>query len=220
MPLDEIIRYVSSFLGGGCVAAVGNWVYSNWSARRAREVEVLRDQLRLLYGPLFFFTSQNEQLFKVTGDVERARAKFFEGKNWSSEEEALEELTKRHSATIDLKNAYIERVVKNNEQVMDILEKNWHLADPRDVEVLSRFQVDYTRHLVEIKESRAADVPFPVRMELGDIHFMHPDVIACVRATFDRQRARLTKLTGVRGSTRTRSWPKALRRGMGGTTGC
>jgi hypothetical protein len=73
MPFEEIIRYLLSFLGGGLVAAVGNWLHSSWSARRAREVEMLREQLRLVYGPLFFFTSQNEELFKLTDNVQNAR---------------------------------------------------------------------------------------------------------------------------------------------------
>ena len=60
-------------------------------------------------------------------------------------------VTKQHLATIDVGNTYIERVVKNNERVMDILEKNWHLVDADDVEVLSHFQVDYTRYHVEAK---------------------------------------------------------------------
>ena len=71
--MQEIIRYLLSFLGGGLVAAVGNWLHSSWSARRAREVEMLREQLRLVYGPLFFFTSQNEELFKLTDNVQNAR---------------------------------------------------------------------------------------------------------------------------------------------------
>jgi len=196
---EEIIRYVLSFLGGGFVAAAGNWVHSSWSARRAREVEGLREQLRLLYGPLFFFTSQNEQLFKLTGNVEDARREFFEGKKWSNDEKTQESLRKEHLATIELGNAYVRRVVKNNERVMDILEKNWHLVEPGDVEILSGFQVDYTRYLVEAKGQAATDVPFSVVMKLGQISFMHPDVIARVRATFERQRARLVKLTGVIG---------------------
>jgi hypothetical protein len=197
--MEEIIRYLLSFLGGGFVAAAGNWVHSSWSARRAREVEMLREQMRLLYGPLFFFTSQNEELFKLTGNVQDARREFFEDKKWSNEEQTLEALSKQHLATIELANTYVERVVKNNEKVMDILEKNWHLVDPGDIEILSRFQVDYTRYLVEAKEQGATGVPFSVVMKLGNISFMHPDVIARTRATFERQRARLAKLTGVSG---------------------
>jgi hypothetical protein len=37
MPAEEIIRYVLSFLGGGVISAGGNWAYTSWSARRARE---------------------------------------------------------------------------------------------------------------------------------------------------------------------------------------
>jgi hypothetical protein len=73
MTFEEIMRYVSSLIGGGLIAAVGNWIYSSRSARRAREVDFLRDQLRLLYGPLFFFTSQNEELFKLADNVQNAR---------------------------------------------------------------------------------------------------------------------------------------------------
>jgi hypothetical protein len=199
MSIEEIIRYMPSFIGGGVVAVVGNWVHSSWSARRAREVEGLREQLRLLYGPLFFFTIQNEQLFKLTGNVQDARREFFEGKKWSNEEKAQEALRKQHLATIELGNTYVKRVVKNNERVMDILENNWHLVEPGDIEVLSRFQVDYTRYLVEAKDRGITDVPFSVAMKLGPISFMHPDVIVRVRATFERQRARLVKLTGVGG---------------------
>lgn len=160
---------------------------------------MLQDQLRQLYGPLFFFTSQNEELFKLTGNIEDARREFFEGKQWSNEERTQEALSKQHLATIELGNTYVERVVRNNERVMDIIEKSWHLVDRGDVEILSRFQVDYTRYLVEAKDRGATGVPFSVRVKLGHIPFMHPDVIACVRATFERKRARLVRLTGVSG---------------------
>jgi hypothetical protein len=197
MPAEEIFRFVASFLGGGFVAAAGNWVYSTWSARRAREVEMLGEQVRLLYGPLFFLTSQAQQLFELTDSVEVARREFFEGKNWSNEQQTQDALSRQHLATIELKNAYVERVVKNNERVMDILERNWHLVDRGDIEILSRFQVDYTRYLVEERDQRAAGIPFSVRMKLGHVAFMHPDVIARVRATFERKQARFAKLTGV-----------------------
>jgi hypothetical protein len=97
MRIEEIIRYLSSFIGGGFVVAMGNWVYSSWSARRAREVEMLREQVRLLHGPLCFFTSQNEELFKLTDNVQGARREFFEGKNWSNEEKHCESSTWRRS---------------------------------------------------------------------------------------------------------------------------
>jgi proline dehydrogenase len=58
--------------------------------------------------------------------------------------------------------------------------------------------VDYTRYLVEAEEQGRKDIPFSVVMKLGEIPFMRQDVIARVRGTFEQQRARLVKLTGVR----------------------
>jgi hypothetical protein len=198
MPAEEIIRYALSFLGGGIISAVGNWVYLSWSARRAREVDLLREQNRLLYGPLFFFTSQNEALFKLAGHVNEVRREYFEGGNWSDEAQAQEVLGKQHIATIGLGNTYVKRVVRNNDKVMEILEKNWYLIEPADIEILSRFQVDYTRYLVEAKEQGTKGIPFQVIMKLGEIPFMHPDVMTCVREAFSRQRHRILKLTGVK----------------------
>jgi hypothetical protein len=51
MPAEEIIRYGLSFLGGGIISAVGNWFYSSWSTRRAREVDLLQEQNRRLFVP-------------------------------------------------------------------------------------------------------------------------------------------------------------------------
>ena len=115
-------------------------------------------------------------------------------------------------ATIELANAYVERVVKNNERVMDLLEKNWHVVDPGDVEILSRFQVHYTRYLVEAKEPGRKEVPLSVVIKLGNIPFMHPDVITCARKTFERRRARLMKLTGVRPQSTLPVWKRVFDR--------
>jgi hypothetical protein len=185
MPAEEIVRYGLSFLGGGIISAVGNWFYSSWSTRRAREVDLLQEQNRRLYGPLFFFTSQNEALFKLAGHVNEVRREYFEGRRWIDEAQVQEVLSKQHIATIQLGNIYVERVVKNNDKVMEILENNWHLVEPSDITILSRFQVDYTRYLVEAKEQATKEIP-------------HPDVMACVRDAFGRQRRRLLKLTGVK----------------------
>src|SRR5258708_5105012 len=131
MSSEEITRFLASLFGGGSVAVVGNWIYSNWSARRAREVEALREQLHLLYGPLFFLTSQNEELFKSTDKVRGVYDEYFVGK-WSEDENTQNTLDKQAEATIELQNTYISRVVKNNDRVMDILERNWHLANSVD----------------------------------------------------------------------------------------
>jgi hypothetical protein len=192
-----IFDYTAAFLGGGSIVAVGGWIHSNWSARRAREVEALREQLRSLYGPLYFFTRQNEELLQLHQKVEDARYKFFEGRGANLDTDALESLSKQHTRVIDLKNTYSQRLIDNNKRVMDLIEKNWHLVDASDVETLAQFQVDHTRYLVESEGNGAAGIPFNVLQDLGSIPVARPDLMACARKTFERKRARLVELTGV-----------------------
>jgi hypothetical protein len=167
-PPLTIAQLVISFIGGGLVSAIGNWLHANRSARREREMSLLQDQLRMLYGPLSFFTSQNEQLFKLSGRVQAGFDEFFTGR-WSNEESVQHSLVQSGEATTALSNAYIECVVENNARVMALLENNWHLADLPDLDVFSRFQVDYTRYLHEVKQQGRKNVPLNIVMKLGPI---------------------------------------------------
>jgi hypothetical protein len=193
MPPLEIIRLITVCVGGGLAVAVGNWIHANRSARREREIARLQEQLRLLYGPLWFFTSQNEQLLKLAGSVQDAHQEFFTGK-WSTDATTQSSLVEAGEATTSLSNMYVERVVENNSRVMAVLEANWHLTDLADVEIFSRFQVDYTRFLSEVKQRGRQKVPLQIMMKLGPIPFMHPDMIARVHAAVQQKQARLAEL--------------------------
>ena len=62
---EEIIRLVISFFGGGLVAGILAWLRAAISERKSRQIDYLNNQIRNLYGPLFFFVSLNENLFKL-----------------------------------------------------------------------------------------------------------------------------------------------------------
>jgi hypothetical protein len=96
-------------------------------------------------------------------------------------------------ASTNLGKMYVERVVKNNSRAMAILETNWRLADLADAEIFSRFQVDYTRFLTEVEQHGQKKIPLQILMQLGPIHFMHPDMIACVHGAVQRKQTRLAE---------------------------
>jgi hypothetical protein len=195
MTPDEIIRYILSFLGGGVVAAIGNWIYSTRAARRQNEIQHLLNQLKDLYGPVYFFTSQNEQLFGLCDDVHDAYSTHF-GQNWSPDARTQETLSKQAGATIDLGNAYVQQAVENNDRVMEVLRVHWHLVDDADVPVLSQFQVDHTRFTAEVKNKQAQGVPFAISQMLGSISYMRPEMIKAVKNAVVRKRGRLKELGG------------------------
>jgi len=189
---EEIVRYVMSFLGGGFAVAVGNWVYSTLSSSRQREVEHLMAQLQTLYGPLYYFTQQNEKLFELCGQFDTAYTKEFVSKEWSQDLQTQAAVKKDADATIELSNQYVRRVVANNERVMETLEKGWHLVDCDDVDELATFQVDFTRFKTEVNGPLKA--PYMVYKALGDISYMRPAMIERVKQKVHAKEARLREL--------------------------
>ena len=195
MTTEEIIRYILSFLGGGFVVAVGNWVTAAWSSRKQQEIIEIRDQVRSLYGPLHFFCSQNKRLVELSGTIHDAYKREFIDKRWSSEATTQERLKGQEETTIDLSNAYIARVLKNNEHVMHIMETQWHLLEPDDVDVFSEFQIDYVRHQEEYGERGSLRTPDAIYKALGHVALVRPKLIDHVESKFNQKRTRLFVLT-------------------------
>jgi hypothetical protein len=193
MSPEELARYVLSFLGGGVVAAIGNWIHATRSARRQNEVQYLLSQLQNLYGPLYFFTSQNEQLFKLYNDIHNAYSAYF-GRGWSREPSTQEALSAGAEATINLGNIYVRQVRENNEHVIEVLKNHWHLVDPDDLRVLSEFQVDHARFTTEVEKKEAQGVPFEISETLGSISYMRPEMIRVIQLAVDGKRERLRQL--------------------------
>jgi hypothetical protein len=190
--LEQAIQYLMSFLGGGFAVAVGNWVNSSVGARRQREIESLKGQLQSLYGPLSFFTHQNEKLFALCGKFNAAYTAEFVGKNWSQDERTQATVRADADTTIELSNEYIQRVVENNRRVMEVLEKGWHLADSEDIEELSQFQVDFTRFKTEVEGKHKT--PYAIYKAVGDVSYMRPSMIELVKRKVRIKEQRLREL--------------------------
>lgn len=193
----DILQLVVAFLGGGLVAAFGNWIHSTRSARRQSEIDYLNDQISRLYGPLHFFASQNEQLFQLYNDIHNAYSTEFQGK-WSSDRDTQQLLSEEMEAVIDLGNQYVDRVVQNNIQVIELLQTQWHLVDAIDIPVFARFQVDHVRFHTEVMEGRRTKLPWGVVSALDNISYMRPDMIDVVRTSVEAKQARLQKLRPVK----------------------
>lgn len=192
MTLEQFIQYLMSFLGGGFAVAVGNWVNSSIGARRQREIDRLKEQLQSLYGPLSFFTQQNDKLFALCGTFNDAYRIEIAQKNWSQDEKTQASVRADAETTIELSNQYIGRVVENNSRVMEVLEKGWHLVDGEDIEEFAQFQVDFTRFKTEVEGT--LKIPFRIYKAVGDVSYMRPSMIKLVKQKVLAKEARLREL--------------------------
>lgn len=197
--------FVIALLGGSAAAAVITILYQEKSTSRQRQMEFLNTQLRNLYGPLYFFTSQNERLFKLSRKILGAYNAEFIDKQWA--EESMNDVRKEANATIDLSNEYVQMVVKNNVKVIEILQKNWQLIDWDDIPIFSQFQVDFIRFKTEVEEKaqRGTRTTFLVHEHLGNISYMRPDMIKRVEDKWEVKRNQIASLM---------KWAKAFNKAL------
>lgn len=193
MPSEETIRLIISFLGGGLVAGILNWLKSSISERTSRKVELLSDQIRNLYGPLYFFTAQNENFFKVNEKFHDAYKVEFINQQWSQDNLTRERLQGETSQTIEIANMYIGLVKENNEKVIDILRQNYAHIDPDDVDIFQQFVVDYSRLKTETEENGRMITPMRIYPHIGEIYFMRPEFMERVKAKFQSKKADLER---------------------------
>jgi len=194
MTTEELIRLVISFLGGGTVAGILNWVFSAKSASKARKTESLTQQLNLLYGPLFFFVSQNDDMFKLNSKFQTAYKAEYSDNKRSQGKDMQKNFRAATSRTLDIADKYIDVVKNNNEKIVDILLHNYSFIDPDDVEFFQQFMIDYTRMKTEIGKEGTLQTPFEIYVHIGDISFMRPEFIEKVKSKFYFKKQKLNKL--------------------------
>jgi hypothetical protein len=194
MTPEELIRLVISFLGGGTVAGILNWVFSAKSASKARKTESLTQQLNLLYGPLFFFVSQNDDMFKLNSKFQTAYKTEYTGDKWSQDEDTQKNLRAATSCTLDIANKYIGVVKNNNEKIVEVLVNNYSFIDPDDVEVFQQFMIDYTRMKTEVDKDGTLQTPFEIYLHIGDISFMKSEFMEKVKSKFYLKKQQLNEL--------------------------
>ena len=194
MASEEVIRLIISFLGGGTVAGILSWIRVTRSEKRSRQIEFLSHQLRSLYGPLFFFVSQNDDMFKLNSTFQNAYRAEYVDQQWSLEPHTQETLREQTARTLDIANKYIAAVKHNNKKIIEILVNHYAYIDPDDVEVFQHFLVDHTRMNTEIDNNGTLQTPFMIYKRVGDISFMRPELIQRVQMKFYTKKRKLDDL--------------------------
>jgi len=182
--MEQTINLIVSFLGGGIIGGLINWVRVSRSEKEARKNELLSDQIKCLYGPLYFFTGLNESLFELTSKFQSAYTEHYVNQDWSRDPHTLESLKKETETTIELGNHYVRLTRKNNEKICEILRENYSYIEPDDTEIFQRFIIDQLRMEREFKEGEPLETPFEIYSKVGEVSFMRKEFAELAKTRF------------------------------------
>ena len=192
---NETLNLIFSFLGGGVVVAIFDWIRINKAEKISRRLDLLNNQIRHLYGPLYFFTSQNEKCFELNDSILKAYRKEYVEEKFSKDPYTQENLKKEVMITLDIANAYVGLATQNNEKIIEILRDNYSFIDPEDVDTFQQFVIDYNRLRTERDESGKLKTPLEIYMQVGEISFMRPDFIQKVKAKFNSKKTEIENMS-------------------------
>jgi len=133
--MEEFTKLVISFMGGGVIAGLISWARIARSERETRKSDYIKSQLDNLYGPIYYYTSQNNELFRLSEKIMGAYTEEYSGRKWSEEPTTQNNLKEETTQTIDISNRYIEIVTENNKKAVDIIQNNASFIDPEDNDI-------------------------------------------------------------------------------------
>jgi hypothetical protein len=192
------LTLVSIIVGLGS-GLFGSFVTVAWSANaeaKKRKILFLEEQLRLLYGPLHFFCTQNEGLVKHQGKIDKAYTKvFITGGAGAVSDPAVRRLASNEAIqTIGVKNEYGVLIRDNNGQMAEVIQKHWSLIDDADREALAAFVIHHIRSLTEFDKEGTPKMPIPVHSEIGHVIIYESDFTKRIAEQWSRKQARLREL--------------------------
>ena len=183
------VSLIISFVGGGILSAAINWARAERAEKRERKIKFLDDQLRNLYGPLYYFVSQSEKCFELNKKFHNAYNEEFVNQKWSKDEITRERLKEQTSTTLDIANQYIHEVKSNNQKIKEILDSKYSYIDPDDIDVFMLFNEHYLRYQKEIEEEEKLITPEGIYERIGDISFLRPEFIERVKLKFRNKKS-------------------------------
>ena len=192
--MDEIIRYVLSFVGGGVIAAIINWLRVNNSESKARKAEYLREQINKVYGPANFYLEQNRKLIGLGNKISKAYDVELCQPNWSHDEYTQASVGDEAKRTIDINNSYSKVIFKNNLKLSEIVKENSSYIDIEDSEFFQDFIVNSIRHVTEFEKDKGLVLPSKIYSHLETIYYYKPELNEFISSKLARKIKQLEQL--------------------------
>lgn len=191
--MTEPLTTIITFLGGGILGAVIHYVSVARNEREKRRDSYTNSQIDRLYGPLYFYTNQNEKLFELSRKILEAHSSYFD-REWNQSPQTQQKIREESSNTIELSNSYVDHVVRNNDEILAILKSNFGFADLDDVEVFTQFSMDLIRLKNEVTGGRSKGIPMNISKIVGEISYSRPEFLKRVKEKFASKQAQVKEL--------------------------
>jgi len=190
-PGFTVMSLIVALLGGGIVSALINWMRANNSENRQQKTQFLNTQIQLLYGPLYYLTSQTKAIYKLCDEILEGGVDLYE----SLESSKNSSLPKKMTDVTMIYLRYFELYEKLNDEIKNILDRNNSHGDPDDNEVFIKFSLNYLRTKEEITLLIKHPIPKEIYDNIGKTLEIDSEFIKTIKTKYYQKKEELLILT-------------------------
>lgn len=192
------LEIVLSFLSGGLVVKLLDWIQFSEGVRAQQRIEFLKQQVSDLYGPLYLLARQNLQLFELSTNIDAAYTAEYCDKNWSDDESTRKSISEEAKTTIEVKNRYTSLLIANTKAMCDVIRNCLWMSEADDRPHFETIIQDVTRIETELDGELRGALPFRIETALENIAFARDDVLKYLVAKYKAKREALDKASRSR----------------------
>jgi hypothetical protein len=179
---------ISSLIGGSVAAVIIEVVFGFFQRKNERIFNFLKEQISLIYAPLYYLTMQNEIIQTNIEELSKAEIKVekdIEGKtnNEIKDCDRIKEIKE-----------YFNEIIHNNKKIKKILDNYCYLLDPSDFYVLKTFLDNYIRLTHDTNGKLDVNSLGEKLISTGNISLLDPELNEQIKKIFQEKQDKYKKL--------------------------
>lgn len=195
-PAIAAISAVVGVLSSGFVLFVLNWFKESRNFQWTQRLNLVKEQLAKLYGPIHLLLIKNQQSLSLAVKVHDASKKLYGGRALANSE--LKDVTD----AIELQNAYTSTIAPCNSEICKIIQDNWSLIDDDDLDVFSEFFELHQRHQTEFPDGKPRKADVLLLFELGKLPIIDVGLVEHMQRKWKEKRQQLFSLSSIQNKNR------------------
>lgn len=184
----NILQLLITFLGGGMVAIIIQVIFGFFQRKNERYFNFLKEQISLVYAPLYFLIIQNEIIQVVVEEFCKAINKEKNG------HEDKMDINFKDSDIISEINGYINEIVDNNKKIKTLLDNYSYLLDFSDLKILEIFLNNFIRLMHDTNGKLGASNKEKFHMGKTNISLIDPELNKQIKNAFLEKQEKYKKL--------------------------
>lgn len=187
----KIMEYIFTFLSGGLVTYLISFFLTTKIDKKKRIQERLKEQIEILYAPVYFLLKQNTFYYNYSANIQDAWENVFVEKNQNGYD--IKDAITEAEINKKVQVFYITKIIENNNLILELIKKSFMYIDFDDLEIFEKFINDCSianaDQVYSLRNTNISDeVWSKISSQLGAIYYYNKSFINRIESKYKKKK--------------------------------